>query len=105
MNEIDSKNLAPMVFFPMLRNAVSEKEQRGSRVICVLAQGAASEGHRWTCVVETTTTASLALMAGDDESNCYEVYRLRRDSRVVRVSGLQVQKVNTCHPSFLSFLC
>jgi len=43
-------------------------------------------------------------MAGDDESNCYEVYRLRRDSRVVRVSGLQVQKVNTCHPSFLSFL-
>ncbi len=27
MNEIDSKNLAPMVFFPMLRNVVSEKER------------------------------------------------------------------------------
>jgi len=45
-----------MVFFPMLRNAVSEKEQRGSRVVSVLAQGAASEGHPWTCVVETRTT-------------------------------------------------
>jgi len=75
MNETDSENLAPMVFFPTLRNAVSEKEQRGSRVVSVLAQRVASEGPRvgeWhvsACqrvgrvrklrAVETTTTASL----------------------------------------------
>ena len=54
MKETDSENLAPMVFFPTLRNVVSEKEQRGSRVISVLAQRAASEGPRWTRAVETT---------------------------------------------------
>ncbi len=35
---------------------------------------------------------------------CYKVYRLMRSINVLRVSGLQVQKVNTCQPSFLSFL-
>jgi hypothetical protein len=33
MNEEDSKKLDPMAFFLTLRNAVSEKEQRGSRVV------------------------------------------------------------------------
>ena len=82
MNGTDSKNLAPMVFVSTLRNAATEGEPRGSRVVSVLAQRAASEGSRWTRAVATTTTASLALIDGDEESNCYEVYRLSRDAEL-----------------------
>lgn len=59
MNGTDSKNLAPMVFFPTLRNAVSEKEQRGSRVVSVLAQRAVADSPRWTRAVETTQPPCL----------------------------------------------
>jgi hypothetical protein len=54
MNEEDSKKLDPMAFFLTLRNAVSEKEQRGSRVVSVLAQRAVADFPRWTRAVEST---------------------------------------------------
>ncbi|WHZ24508.1 MAG: hypothetical protein OJF47_003620 [Nitrospira sp.] len=46
-----------------------------------------------------------SLNAGQGRSECYEMYRLRRDAKVVRFSGLQVQRVKTRQPIFLSVLC
>ena len=104
MKETDSKNLAPMVFVSTLRNAATERgATRQSCGLCARATRGLGRPSLDARSGEHPTT-SHALMERDDESNGYEVYRLRRDSRVARVSGLQVQKVNTCHPSFLSFL-